>query len=494
MIPVLYLAYHFSERALRSRALTPLLPAHGIRPLVVCAEADGAPFAGCDADGATGGTADEADGSGRDVGPGRGDGGSSGCRIACVPDPFPAFARRLTRGGRRSDAGEPGPSALAPGPNRPPHPTPSSSRSADPWWHGLEERIALPDRHAFWIAPAVRAGMRLAARHGCQAVFASCGPPSSLVAGARLAARLRVPLVCEFRDLWVDNHFRAYHSRLRRRLDRAWERSLLRRAAAVVVVTPPMAEILRAAHPWLPEPRLHWIPNGFDPALLDEAEIAPASARALAATPATVPSRPGGPRPPDGRPRLLFAGRLYANMPSAALAAALRRLAATGPPEAVPVARFVGWIDGPHRAVVAGLCAEGLAEVRPPCSYAESVEEMRRADALLVLLGSGPGMEMVMTSKIFPYLATGRPVVAAVPPDGVAAGLVREAGAGAVVPPDEPDALAAAIRRALGGSPEHAPDALARRREALRPYAWPVLAERLADLLRSVSAERAGQA
>jgi glycosyltransferase involved in cell wall biosynthesis len=39
----------------------------------------------------------------------------------------------------------------------------------------------------------------------------------------------------------------------------------------------------------------------------------------------------------------------------------------------------------------------------------------------------------------------GRPILAAVPPDGAAAALIRETGAGVVAPPDDP----AAIREAL---------------------------------------------
>jgi colanic acid biosynthesis glycosyl transferase WcaI len=58
--------------------------------------------------------------------------------------------------------------------------------------------------------------------------------------------------------------------------------------------------------------------------------------------------------------------------------------------------------------------------------------------------------DLVMPSKLGGMLASGRPVVAAVRPDGsVAQGM---AGAGIVVPPGNPEALAAAIR-ALAADP-----------------------------------------
>jgi glycosyltransferase involved in cell wall biosynthesis len=53
----------------------------------------------------------------------------------------------------------------------------------------------------------------------------------------------------------------------------------------------------------------------------------------------------------------------------------------------------------------------------------------------------------VLSGKVFEYLAAERPILAAVPPDGAAAGLIRETGAGVVAAPDD----VAAIREALDG-------------------------------------------
>src|SRR5204862_2150508 len=54
-------------------------------------------------------------------------------------------------------------------------------------------------------------------------------------------------------------------------------------------------------------------------------------------------------------------------------------------------------------------------------------------------------------SRVQGVLAAGRPVVAAVEDEGETAALVRDAGCGVVVPPGDPEALAAAIRDAHGG-------------------------------------------
>jgi colanic acid biosynthesis glycosyl transferase WcaI len=80
------------------------------------------------------------------------------------------------------------------------------------------------------------------------------------------------------------------------------------------------------------------------------------------------------------------------------------------------------------------------------------------ADVSLVTLLPGHGRTS-MPSKVLGYLAAGRPVVAAVDTDSETARFLRRAGAGIVVPPGDPPALADAIvalrddperRRAMG--------------------------------------------
>jgi hypothetical protein len=51
----------------------------------------------------------------------------------------------------------------------------------------------------------------------------------------------------------------------------------------------------------------------------------------------------------------------------------------------------------------------------------------------------------VLSGKVFEYLAAERPILAAVPPDGAAAELIRETGAGVVASADDVPALQAAL-------------------------------------------------
>jgi len=87
---------------------------------------------------------------------------------------------------------------------------------------------------------------------------------------------------------------------------------------------------------------------------------------------------------------------------------------------------------------------------------------------------------------VFEYLAAERRILAAVPPDGAAAELIRETGAGIVAAPDDVGALRAALEELHGrwrdGGLEGTPLALEERERLGRA----ARVEELADLLRSL--------
>ena len=106
-----------------------------------------------------------------------------------------------------------------------------------------------------------------------------------------------------------------------------------------------------------------------------------------------------------------------------------------------------------QKATQLGLTNVQFLGARPstdmPAVFAES-------DALLVQLRGGPLSDLIVPSKTQAYLAAGRPIIAAI--NGPAAMIVSEAGAGVVVPADDPDRLAAAVEELSHSSPQRLSD------------------------------------
>lgn len=100
--------------------------------------------------------------------------------------------------------------------------------------------------------------------------------------------------------------------------------------------------------------------------------------------------------------------------------------------------------------------AAGLPNVEflPPADAGDFTDVLAAADVLAVTQRASV-LDMSVPSKLTSYFVSGRPVVASVAGEGGTADEVRRSGAGVLVPPEDPAALLAAVRR-LAAGPEAA--------------------------------------
>lgn len=120
--------------------------------------------------------------------------------------------------------------------------------------------------------------------------------------------------------------------------------------------------------------------------------------------------------------------------------------------------RIVLMGDGSQRERLRGL-ASGLPNVDflPPAPAPDFPDTLAAADVLAVTQRASV-LDMSVPSKLTSYFASGRPVVGSVADGGGTAEELRSSGAGRLVPPEDPGALAETVR-ALAADPDAA-DAL----------------------------------
>jgi len=321
-------------------------------------------------------------------------------------------------------------------------------------------RVLLPDENVTWNATAIPAAIRIVRAEGIQAVLTTSPPSSVHLVGAAVKRATGIPWVADLRDSLVAHpHRRAERlpARVKEQGEHVVARLVARQADAIVAVGPAITEEARG---FSPRGRVVEIPNGCD---FDDFA--------------------GLEHRPSDRLRITHAGSFFGKRSPRPF---LEALARTGLEDVV--ARFVGDFRAADREWAEELGLGERVELIPFAPRRRALELQRDSEALLLLIpeagGRGRG---VLSGKVFEYLAAERPILALVPPDGAAADLLRETGAGIVVPPDDVDAIAAALRElharwrdgALEGTPL-APD----HRERLSRGAR---AEELADLLRSLA-------
>ena len=143
-----------------------------------------------------------------------------------------------------------------------------------------------------------------------------------------------------------------------------------------------------------------------------------------------------------------------------------------------------GEVDPSNLRLAAQLGIADRVSHRGYVPHADAVEALRTASAVFVPLHDVPAGEraLVVPAKLYEALASGRPVLAALPP-GDAADLVRASGRGVVAGPRDVEGLAAGIEALASGAP--GPD---RGKSVLARFERRRLARDLAGAVRAVLA------
>ncbi len=129
----------------------------------------------------------------------------------------------------------------------------------------VQDLMEFPDPFVHWIPQAVRAVCRLVGRRRIHAVYTTVDPFSTGLAGLILKKVTRLPWVIDYRDPWtVIPRWWRWQSTLHLALARRLEREVVRSADAVIMNTPTAAELMVEEFGDEGCGKILWIPNGFD--------------------------------------------------------------------------------------------------------------------------------------------------------------------------------------------------------------------------------------
>jgi glycosyltransferase involved in cell wall biosynthesis len=283
-------------------------------------------------------------------------------------------------------------------------------------------RLLLPDPEVAWLPDAARVGVRVIRERQIECVLTTSPPSSAHVIGAVLRRRTGVRFVADLRDSWLANPHRRYERRSVRAKGAVEERIArlaLGKADAITAVTPFIArEGAALARPGTP---IHVVPNGCDFDDFDGLQYTPGE-----------------------RFVVLHAGSFFGQRSPRPF---LEAVAALDDPRIV--ARFLGDLRPADRDWALDLGLGDRLQIDGFRPHRETLAAMKAADVLLLLVPRAGGRGLsVLSGKVYEYLASERPVLALVPPEGAAADLLRATGAAWIADPDDPAAILCALRAA----------------------------------------------
>jgi len=323
----------------------------------------------------------------------------------------------------------------------------------------LGRRLLMPDENVVWNLTAIPAAIRIVRDEEIDVVITTSPPNSLHLVGAAVKRVTGALWVADLRDSLTAHPHRRTESaavRLKEQSQRAIARLVARRADAIVAAADAIADEARSLEP---KGGVVTIANGCD--FDDFAGLDYARGE---------------------RFRITHTGSFFGRRDPRPFLTALAESTVDA------VARFVGDFRPADREFAESLGLGDRLELHPFLPRRVALAMQRDSEALLLLIpdagGRGKG---VLSGKVFEYLASERPVLAAVPPDGAAAELIREADAGVVAAPDDPAELRAALEELASRFQAGSLDGTRLSPELRKRLDRKARVEELADLLRSLA-------
>jgi glycosyltransferase involved in cell wall biosynthesis len=261
-----------------------------------------------------------------------------------------------------------------------------------------------PDAEKRWKPFAIEAGSELLQNKDITAILSSSSPVTSHLIAKELKEKHKITWVAELRDLWTQNHNYPY-SPLRKFFEQSLERETLLRADALVTLSSPDAEKLRALHE---EKRIYTITNGFDPDKMSDEKVNLTS-----------------------KFTITYTGQIYTKQDPSKFLVALKSLISDEIMDPIDVeVRFYG----PRNVSLTKIIQElELSSVVKQCGIVPiEISLLKQRDSQLLILFKWEDQRYrgVYSGKIFEYLAAKRPILATGGTDDVITKLLSETNAG----------------------------------------------------------------
>ncbi len=289
----------------------------------------------------------------------------------------------------------------------------------------LRQHVFYPEAERTWLPFAKNKIKRIMKEHqDIKALFITANPFSALSIGLYVKSRYNIPYICEFRDQWVGNPFRLngdYPVRILR-IEVAWKKRILSSSAAWVCLTDLMYADTVHRFPTIKEKPYRIIPNGFD-----ESDFPPMPVHRY-----------------TKKMHIVYLGSFYDRRQPDILWRAIQHLVEKN--EVTPEELAIDIVGRNTPRFVMGMyyrhpVISPMVNFTPFQSHRHSIESMINADVLLLFIAGGVHTESILTGKVFEYIRSGRPILAIVPSNGLAADIIRNSKTGFIADSGDLDGI-----------------------------------------------------
>lgn len=306
----------------------------------------------------------------------------------------------------------------------------SLASSALKW--GLRAFFYHPDALRPWANRVARSASGEIAQ-GAHAILTSSPAYSCHLAGLSLKQKTGLPWIADFRDLWVGRPYRTYPSAWHKWVDEKLEAQVVKHCDGLVLASPAWEQVFISRYGEAIRGKITVLTNGYEAQFFEQISAA-------------MPAHQAG-------HKFVLTGSMHEAESPLPFLDALRMLHSQHPNALDDVeVTFIGNAGDHLPALIAAAAHTGISDrivFLSPRSNEDCIKAQLAADYLIMF--SAPEHKDTISGKSFEYMATGKPILACVPPTGIQADILNNAGNAIVVQHGDSQATASAILSLLNG-------------------------------------------
>lgn len=279
----------------------------------------------------------------------------------------------------------------------------------------LSQIFFIPDNKIAWARSAYEKCLHLLESEQFDAIFIS-GPPFSLFdVFSHIKKKYNIPLMLDYRDLWVDNQFSFYITPFHKISHKKKEYKALKASDKVIVTNRRIKEKLINDYKFLSFDDIFIIPHGYDPQDFEKVNII---------------------AKPNDKMLITYAGIFYEFITPKYFLKAFKKLLVEYPAvgENIRLA-FVGLLRKENQNLIRKLKIQPYIIEYGYLNHMQTIQKLLMSDILWMMVGNGKNAATVSSGKLYEYFGTRKPVIACVP-DGALKLSAHEYKASFIVEPD----------------------------------------------------------
>jgi hypothetical protein len=284
----------------------------------------------------------------------------------------------------------------------------------------LSNILFIPDNKISWAKKALQKGRELLQNEKFDVIFVSGPPFSAFNTGRKLKKEFDIPLVVDYRDLWLGNQFMFHATPIHKAIHKKMEYQVLKAADKIITTNRRVKEEIIKNYKFLSFEDIYIIPHGYDPKDFENAFLNQKTNNKLWIT---------------------YSGIFYEYISPKYFLKAFNKLKVERPDIAQNIElHFVGFLRKENRRLIRKLKLQEYVKEYGYLEHKDSIKKLMSSDILWLMIGNGKNADTVSSSKLFEYFGTRKPVIACVPESSIKIA-VEEYGASFITEPDDVEAI-----------------------------------------------------